>query len=71
MTAPPLRHPPELHYLIDHEVWARLEAGGACADALAVHGIDPTGLIAECSGRGGAVQFMARALNLRWRALVF
>lgn len=43
----------------------------ACADALAVHGIDPTGLIAECSGRGGAVQFMARALNLRWRALVF
>ena len=43
----------------------------ACSDALAAQGIDPANLIAECSGRGGAVQFMARALDLRWRALVF
>lgn len=43
----------------------------ACTDALRAHGIDPHGLIAECSGHGGAVQFMARAADLRWRTLVF
>ena len=43
----------------------------ACSDALQAQGIDPASLIAECSGRGGAVQFMARAADLRWRALVF
>jgi predicted peroxiredoxin len=43
----------------------------ACSDALAAHGIDPQRLIPECSGRGGAVQFAARAADLRWRALVF
>lgn len=43
----------------------------ACADALHAHGIDPDRLIPECSGRGGAVQFMARAADLRWRTLVF
>jgi hypothetical protein len=43
----------------------------ACADALAAQGIDAGALVAECHGRGGAVQFMARALDLRWRALVF
>lgn len=43
----------------------------ACSDALAAHGLADTPLIAECSGRGGAVQFMARALDLRWRTLVF
>lgn len=43
----------------------------ACTDALHAHGIDPGGLIAECAGHGGAVQFMARAGDLRWRALVF
>jgi predicted peroxiredoxin len=43
----------------------------ACSDALQAHGVDPATLIPECSGRGGAVQFMARAGDLRWRALVF
>ena len=43
----------------------------ACSDALAAQGIDAANLIAECSGRGGAVQFMARAIDLRWRTLVF
>jgi uncharacterized protein len=43
----------------------------ACTDALHAHGIDPKALIPECSGHGGAVQFMARAADLRWRTLVF
>ncbi len=40
-------------------------------DALRAHGIANDGLIAECSGHGGAVQLMARAIDLHWRALVF
>ncbi|MDO5625411.1 MAG: DsrE family protein [Pseudomonadota bacterium] len=43
----------------------------ACTDALHAHGIDPQALIPECRGHGGAVQFMARALDARWRTLVF
>ncbi len=43
----------------------------ACGDALEAQGIAPDTLIAECHGRGGAVQFMARAADGRWRALVF
>lgn len=43
----------------------------ACTDALHAQGVDPAHLIAECSGRGGAVQFMARAADLRWRTLVY
>jgi predicted peroxiredoxin len=43
----------------------------ACTDALHAHGIGRDALIAECAGHGGAVQFMARATDLRWRALVF
>lgn len=43
----------------------------ACTDALHAHGVDPERLIPECAGHGGAVQFMARAADLRWRALVF
>lgn len=43
----------------------------ACSDALAAQGIDRRGLIAECHGFGGALQFMTRAASLRWRALVF
>lgn len=43
----------------------------ACTDALNAQGIDRKQLIGECTGRGGAVQFMARVLDLRWRALVF
>jgi predicted peroxiredoxin len=43
----------------------------ACTDALHAHGLRRDGLIPECSGHGGAVQFMARAADLRWRTLVF
>ncbi len=43
----------------------------ACSDALRAHGLEHTTLIPECTGRGGAVQFMARAADLRWRTLVF
>lgn len=43
----------------------------ACTDALHAQGLDPKHLISECAGHGGAVQFMARAADLRWRTLVF
>ena len=43
----------------------------ACSDALHAQGVDPGALIPECAARGGAVQFMARAADLRWRTLVF
>lgn len=43
----------------------------ACTDALHAHGLDPAALIPECSGRGGAVQFMSRAIDPAWRTLVF
>ncbi len=42
----------------------------ACSDALAAQGLDPAALMPGVQ-RGGAVQFMARAIDLRWRALVF
>lgn len=43
----------------------------ACTDALHAQGIAPDRLIPECHARGGAVQFMARAGDLRWCTLVF
>jgi len=43
----------------------------ACSDALRAHGLEGVPLISECSGRGGAVQFMARACDPRWSTLVF
>lgn len=43
----------------------------ACTDALRANGIDPGNLIPECSGHGGAVQFMARVETSDWRTLVF
>ena len=43
----------------------------ACSDALDANGVDAASLIPECHGHGGAVQFMARAADLRWRTLVF
>lgn len=42
-----------------------------CTDALRAHGLDGAALIDAVAGHGGAVQFMARAANLRWRTLVF
>lgn len=43
----------------------------ACSDALQAHGLAAGPLIPECTRRGGAVQFMARASDLRWRTLVY
>ena len=43
----------------------------ACSDALKAHGLEDRPLIPECSGRGGAVQFVLRAADPRWRTLVF
>jgi len=43
----------------------------ACTDALVANGLEATPLIPECTRRGGAVQFMARAADLRWRTLVY
>lgn len=43
----------------------------ACTDALKAQGLRPDGLIPECRAAGGAVQFMARAADRRWRTLVF
>lgn len=43
----------------------------ACTDALHAQGLQHSQLVAECEGHGGAVQFMARAMDPRWRTLVF
>lgn len=43
----------------------------ACTDALHAQGMGHEGLIAECTRRGGAVQFMSRVLDPAWRTLVF
>ncbi len=43
----------------------------ACSDALQAQGLADVSLIAECAGHGGAVQFMSRAGDMRWRSLVF
>ena len=43
----------------------------ACSDALAAQGLTLQMLTPECSGHGGALQFSARAGDMRWRALVF
>lgn len=43
----------------------------ACTDALHAQGLSREGLIGECHGHGGAVQFMARVADPRWRTLVF
>lgn len=51
-----------------HALGARLLA---CSDALHAQGIEREALIAEYGGRGGAVQFVARSIDPRWRTLVF
>lgn len=43
----------------------------ACSDALVAQGLAGRDLIAACTRRGGAVQFMQRACSPRWRTLVF
>jgi len=43
----------------------------ACTDALDAQGLARDGLIPECAGHGGAVQFMGRLADPAWRTLVF
>jgi predicted peroxiredoxin len=43
----------------------------ACSDAMNAHDVAAEHLIAECAGRGGAVQFIAQACDPAWRTLVF
>jgi uncharacterized protein len=43
----------------------------ACTEALAAQGLADQALLPLVHGHGGAVQFMARAADLRWRTLVF
>lgn len=64
------RHPKTIHDNMREAVahGARLLA---CSDALDAQGIDKHALIAECSGHGGAVQFMARVCDPNWKTLVF
>lgn len=43
----------------------------ACTDALQAHGMNPRGLIPECTRRGGPALFMGRLCDPDWRTLVF
>ncbi len=65
--------PQATHTVLDH--LRQAHAHGAklfvCTEALNAQGLAGTPLIPECSGHGGAVQFMARAGDLRWRTLVY
>jgi predicted peroxiredoxin len=51
-----------------HDLGARFLA---CSDALHAQGITDKLLIPECDGPAGAVAYMARTLDQKWRALVF
>lgn len=73
-VADALRANPRVTKTIGDSLREAVEHGAvlfACTDALHAQGLDGTRLIPECQRRGGAVQFMGRALDLRWRALVF
>ncbi|MCZ2103753.1 MAG: DsrE family protein [Burkholderiales bacterium] len=68
-----LRASPRVDKTIADNLREAVELGArlfACSDALAAQGVDAAALMPGCA-RGGAVQFMARAIDLRWRALVF
>ena len=43
----------------------------ACTDALHANGMSLERLIPECSGHGGAVQFVSRLIDPAWRTMVF
>lgn len=69
-----LRPSPHVDRSIDDAMQAALGHGVrffVCSDALQAQGLAGRALIAGCSGHGGALQFQARAADLRWRALVF
>lgn len=72
MSAPALHHPPELHYLIEHQVWARLEGDGSATVGITQLGVALSGEIYMCrpkrlgtqiaQGAGVAVVELAKAI---------
>lgn len=54
-----------------HEAHAAGVRFFVCTDALHAQGLKDQPLIPAVSGHGGAVQFIARTLDARWRTLVF
>jgi glycine cleavage system H protein len=44
-------HPPELHYLIEHQTWARLEADGTASVGITALGIQLSGEIYMCRAK--------------------
>lgn len=52
MTAPPLLpHPPELHYLMEHQVWARPEGDGTATVGITQLGIRLSGEVYMCRAK--------------------
>lgn len=73
-VADALRASPRVDKSIGEHLRAAVAHGAvllACSEALHAQGIDAAQLIPQCTRRGGAVQFMARACDPRWRTLVF
>ena len=72
MTAPPPRHPPELHYLIEHQVWARLDDDASATVGISALGVRLSGDIYMCrpkavgvfveQGRAVAVVELAKSI---------
>jgi glycine cleavage system H protein len=68
----PARFPPELHYLVAHDVWARIEADGSVTTGITALGIQLSGEIYMCrpqpvgtrvaQGRSIAVVELAKAI---------
>lgn len=48
MNAPALSHPPALHYLVEHQVWARPEGDGTATVGITALGIRLSGDIYMC-----------------------
>ena len=51
MSAPPLHHPPELYYLMDHQVWARLHGDGTATVGITQLGIRLSGEVYMCRAK--------------------
>lgn len=68
-----LRASPRVNKTIADNIQEAVALGAhlyACSDALHAQGLNADQLMPGVA-RGGAVQFMARALDARWRTLVF
>jgi glycine cleavage system H protein len=51
MSAPPPLHPPHLHYLLAHQVWARLEGDGSATVGITQLGIRLSGEVYMCRAK--------------------